>query len=417
MGQLTNGILDLYCGCLGVLLLLVRPDPQFRSVPTKQNRLMMTVACSMLLCDGAAMCFFSGNAAVFTALSVISSFGFYFIAAYYLRYAAEVLSAWGDKSARLLCRINHVFCGTGFCFWAVDCVWPFYYDVRNHVVTNAALYLVAACPGVISVVLNTTLILVNRKKTTPGDDAMLMLLPMLPFVAYIVRRFVPGLSLQYVLIFASILLNHFRFDAKRDRELENRTREVQTLRLKNTLERVKPHFIYNVLTSIYYLCEKDPPTAQSAVGTFSVFLREALDHAEQNEMIPFGKELALIENYEQLEHLRFGNRFEIVYEIGPDDFSVPPFCVQTLVENAIKHGSRHKTDVVIRILTTETENEYLVEISDNGAGFDPETTELTGKPSGIRNIRELLEFTGRGMLTISSIPGQGTTAVLHIRKQ
>ena len=134
-------------------------------------------------------------------------------------------------------------------------------------------------------------------------------------------------------------------------------------------------------------------------------------------MIPFGKELALIENYEQLEHLRFGNRFEIVYEIGPDDFSVPPFCVQTLVENAIKHGSRHKTDVVIRILTTETENEYLVEISDNGAGFDPETTDLTGKPSGIRNIRDLLEFTGRGMLTISSIPGQGTTAVLHIRKQ
>ena len=298
----------------------------------------------------------------------------------------------------------------------MDYAFPFFYDVRTHTVLHTALYAVSAAPGAISVLLDAALIMASRKRAPLGDKTLLMVLPFLPFVSFIVAWLVPGLSLQQPLIFACLLLNHFRFDARKDRELENRDRETQMLRLPSTLERVKPHFIYNVLSSIYYLCEKDPPAAQKAIGDFSVFLREALDHAEQNDAIPFSKELDLIRYYEQLEHVRFGSRFHIVYEIGPTDFSLPPFCVQPLVENAVKHGVKNGAEVEIRIGTAERNGEYLVWVIDTGAGFDPAAADMTGKPSGICNIRELMELTGCGTLAISSAVGKGTAAMLYIRK-
>lgn len=417
MGQLISGAVYLYCGVLALLLLGVHMDVRYRSSLSRKNRRLLLATAVMLLCEGVAICFLRGTGLPYTLLSVTSTACFYAVILLYLLYVAEVLGPGRGKSAKVLCAINAVCSVSGFLYWCADYVYPFFYDVHTYAVTDRALYVLGAVPGCLSVALNCLLIMLNHKQTPFRDLSLLMLLPLLPFVSYLVGWFVPGLSLQYALIFASLLLNHFRFDARKDRELENRTREAQTLRLQNTLERVKPHFIYNVLTSIYYLCEKDPPTAQKAVGDFSLFLREALDHAEQHEVIPFKKELDLIRYYEQLEHIRFGDRFRIAYAIGTEDFSLPPFCVQPLVENAIKHGVKSGADVCIRIETRETDREYLVTVSDNGSGFDPDATDLNGKPSGIRNIRELMELTGSGALEVQSVAGNGTTALLRVSKK
>jgi len=97
--------------------------------------------------------------------------------------------------------------------------------------------------------------------------------------------------------------------------------------------------------------------------------------------------------------------------------SLPPFSLQPLVENAVKHGLQNGAGGKIQIATREEEDAYLVIVIDNGAGFNPDEADLRNKPSGIRNIQQLLQLTGSGELEIISEKGKtGTKAVLHLQK-
>ena len=416
MGRLISGALDLYCGCLALILLLVTLRKSLRSSVSKKSRIMLLTACIMLLCYGSAICFFSETKLLHPILSVCSIICFYLIMALYTRYLADILSAEQHRSTLVVFRVNAFVCAIGACYWCADYIYPFFYDVRNHHLLQPALYVVSILPGIVSVLLDLLLILLSKKETALQDRLLLMAFPLLPFVSFLVNWLIPGLSLQQSMIFASLLMNHFYFDAKKDRELEHQKKELQVLRLKNTLERVKPHFIYNVLTSIYYLCAKDSMLAQKAIEAFSSFLREALQHAEHLVQVPFERELSLIKNYVKLESLRFENQFTVFYKIDETSFFVPPFSVQPLVENAIKYGMRRMQNGKIFVAVKEVDSEYLVTVTDNGVGFDAEQLHNDKNPSGIRNVQEMLKLTGSGYLEVFSTPGNGTHAVMHVYK-
>ena len=183
------------------------------------------------------------------------------------------------------------------------------------------------------------------------------------------------------------------------------------------ISQIQPHFIYNTLSSIRTLIKLDPDRAYNLVYDFSKYLRANIDSIGQGGMIPFAQELEHIRNYCNIEKVRFGDKLALVYEIGPDGFEVPPLTVQPLVENAIKHGIRGKNgDGTVKVSTFEDEHSYMVEVLDDGAGFDP----AAGVPktsAGLENIRLRLQEIAGACLEINSIPGKGPRAIVRIPKQ
>jgi sensor histidine kinase YesM len=105
----------------------------------------------------------------------------------------------------------------------------------------------------------------------------------------------------------------------------------------------------------------------------------------------------------------------VIYSTQCKDFSVPPLTVQPLVENAIKHGITKKASGgTIKISTYEEDTNYVIEIIDDGVGFDSETTEMH---VGIKNVQNRVAATCRGTVTLKSTLGVGTRVTIEIPKQ
>ncbi|HYF32917.1 MAG TPA: histidine kinase [Chitinophagaceae bacterium] len=126
---------------------------------------------------------------------------------------------------------------------------------------------------------------------------------------------------------------------------------VKELELKTIKSHINPHFIFNALNSIRALIDENPERARNAITELSNILRSSMQ-AEKMETVSFEKELNIVKDYLALEHIRFEDRLKVEYEIDEDtlDQPVPPMMLQTLVENAIKHGvSKQMTGGLIKI--------------------------------------------------------------------
>ena len=194
--------------------------------------------------------------------------------------------------------------------------------------------------------------------------------------------------------------------------------ELQENRISIMLSQMRPHFIFNTLNTIYHLCEIDPDKARSTISSFSEYLRNNIDTLGQSEMIFFEKELSFVKTYLDIEKVRFDDELEITLDIAVTDFKLPVLTVQPLVENAVKHGTSKKEGVASLLLSTrETEEHYVITISDTGVGFDPTALQTDGhKHIGIDSARERLENLCGGSLTIESERGVGTTVTVRIPK-
>ena len=181
---------------------------------------------------------------------------------------------------------------------------------------------------------------------------------------------------------------------------------------------MQPHFLYNVLNSIYQLCEVNPKTAQDAIEKFSDYLRNNMASLEENGVIPFEEEYSHVKTYLALEQIRFPSKLRIAEDIQATNFKVPPLTVQVLVENAVKHGITKKRDGgMVTVSTRELADCWQITVSDTGRGFDPAHYDEDGKAHfGLRNARERLRLMAGGTLTVTSRPGQGTTAEIRIPK-
>ena len=209
-----------------------------------------------------------------------------------------------------------------------------------------------------------------------------------------------------------VLLNQNKVIAEKKEEIEN-------LQLNMVITQMQPHFVFNVLNIIYYLCAKDTKLAQTAIDNFSSYLRTNIDSLVSDELAPFSKELEHVKNYLDLEKLRFDEELEIEYDIGPTDFHLPMLVVQPLVENAVKHGiakSPNGGKLIVR--TIEDYDNYYIYVIDNGVGFDTKKKPANDGRShiGVENVRVRIEKRVNGKLEIFSTKGKGTTAVITIPK-
>lgn len=143
---------------------------------------------------------------------------------------------------------------------------------------------------------------------------------------------------------------------------------VKELELKTIKAHINPHFIFNSLNSIRALVDENPQRAREAVTELSNILRSSMQ-ADKVEMVPFERELNIVKDYLALENMRFEDRLRIEYQIDEDtlDQPVPPMMLQTLVENAIKHGiSKQINGGVVRIVSDFKDNYHELSVQNTG---------------------------------------------------
>jgi two-component system LytT family sensor kinase len=143
---------------------------------------------------------------------------------------------------------------------------------------------------------------------------------------------------------------------------------VKELELKTIKSHINPHFIFNALNSIRALIDENPNRARNAITELSNILRSSMQ-AEKVETVPFEKELDIVKDYLALEYIRFEDRLKIVYQIDEDtlDQPVPPMMLQTLVENAIKHGiGKQISGGMVKVISDFKENFHELVVQNTG---------------------------------------------------
>ncbi|MBI5857648.1 MAG: histidine kinase [Sphingobacteriales bacterium] len=157
--------------------------------------------------------------------------------------------------------------------------------------------------------------------------------------------------LPWVLIY---YFYHF-FQKSRKQQMDTLKMEslIKELELKTIKAHINPHFIFNSLNSIRALVVENPERARAAVTELSNILRSSMQ-ADKVETVTLERELGIVKDYLALENMRFEDRLKIEYEVDEDtlDQPVPPMMLQTLVENAIKHGiSKQIKGGVVKVIS------------------------------------------------------------------
>lgn len=229
-----------------------------------------------------------------------------------------------------------------------------------------------------------------------------------------------------ILIYAlNLLRTSIIAPLRKIRENKELARRLQKSRAELMASQIKPHFIYNTLNSIRALIKVDPELAQQTVYDFSTYLRSNLENVGERERIPFSDELRHIEAYLSIEKTRFEERLCVEEDIRARSFLVPPLSVQPLVENAVKHGVCARLEGgTVTIRSREEADAYVVEVEDNGVGFDVDSLEKKRGQDredfshiGLENIRFRIEEITGGKLEICSQMGKGTRVTVTFPKK
>jgi two-component system LytT family sensor kinase len=204
--------------------------------------------------------------------------------------------------------------------------------------------------------------------------------------------------------------------------IEHRLQEQEKLLLAAKIESLKsqinPHFLFNTLTSISSLIRAEPDTARTLIIRLSALLRRLLRSHEH--FVTLREELEAIDEYLDIEVIRFGPKLRVNKDIDPDtlDLIVPSMILQPLVENSIKHGFSRKVGPGAITLRSHRENgRAVIEVEDDGMGFFAESLD---KPMasgiGLANVRERLRviYGATYQLKLSSEPGKGTLARIEV---
>ena len=241
---------------------------------------------------------------------------------------------------------------------------------------------------------------------------------LLPAIAIIVQNSLKGYAIAYLSIIVSIEILFFFVNVQKNILLAKEQEKNKEAQIKIMMSQIQPHFIYNSLSSISTLINIDPNKAQKALDDFTEYLRHNLSSLTETNLIPFEDELRHIETYISLEKLRFNDRLNINYDIKVTDFYVPPLSLQPLVENAIKHGILKKVEGgTLLFKTYEIDNAYVVEVIDDGVGFNiNDVDSKNNQHIGINNIRQRLKTMCNASLEITSEVGKGAKAMVTFYK-
>lgn len=185
---------------------------------------------------------------------------------------------------------------------------------------------------------------------------------------------------------------------------------------------MRPHFIYNTLSNIYYLCQLDPEKAQKVIDDFSTYLKKNFGAVAKQGLITFEEELEHTKAYLAVVKARYEDLLFIDYDTPLTNFKLPPLSMEPLVENAVKHALDPDSDPLYIMIRTRREGSFnLIIVENTGVDFPFEDTAnfsslvMNDEPHiGLANVKSRLETSCGGSLTITKRPDGGTIATIRI---
>ncbi len=207
-------------------------------------------------------------------------------------------------------------------------------------------------------------------------------------------------------------------NARIEHRLEEQEKLLLAARIEALSNRINPHFLFNTLTSISSLIRTQPDTARMLITKLSGLLRRLMRSTDH--FVTLREELESIDQYLDIEVVRFGPQLQVVKEVGAGtlDLIVPSMLLQPIIENSIKHGLTRKVGGGrITIRTERRGDRTLVEVHDDGLGMTEERlADALSGGIGLSNVNERLRtiYGTACMLKLSSLIGRGTTVSVEI---
>jgi two-component system, LytTR family, sensor kinase len=233
----------------------------------------------------------------------------------------------------------------------------------------------------------------------------------------------PGsLWMMFVVLLATVLGVATPIKIWNNARIEHRLQEQEKLLLAAKIEalanQISPHFLFNTLTSISSLVRTQPDTARMLILKLSGLLRRLMRSTDH--FVTLREELESIDEYLDIEVIRFGPHLKVVKQIAAQtlDVIVPSMILQPLVENSIKHGLQRKVGGGrITIRTAVRDGHTIIEVLDDGVGMTEERLgHALGDGIGLSNVNERLRtiYGANCHLRLTSVPGEGTCASVAI---
>ena len=216
-------------------------------------------------------------------------------------------------------------------------------------------------------------------------------------------------------IWSVIYFGYHFFERSRQQEIERLqwAASINETELNNLKAQLNPHFMFNAMNSIRALVEEDPILCKKAITQLSNLLRNTLQTGKR-KLVPIEEEMKIVQDYLALEKIRYEERLniEIQLEDGIEKCLVPPLLLQTLVENAIKHGvSMIRKGGTLRIVGAFKGEELHITILNDGK-YSPKPAEGVG--IGLKNSTKRLEilYGDKGSIEISNVDNHVETRVI-----
>jgi two-component system, LytTR family, sensor kinase len=202
--------------------------------------------------------------------------------------------------------------------------------------------------------------------------------------------------------------------ARIEHRLQEQEKLLMAARVEALASQINPHFLFNTLTSILSLIRSQPETARVLIVKLSGLLRRLL--SSQEHFVTLREELEAIDEYLDIEKMRFGTKLHIEKQIdlASLDTIVPSMLLQPIVENSIKHGLEPKIGqgrIVIK--SVREKGHTIIDVIDDGVGVSTQdAVTVKGNGIGLRNVNERLRviYGANYQLQLDSVPGGGTCA-------
>jgi two-component system, LytTR family, sensor kinase len=210
-----------------------------------------------------------------------------------------------------------------------------------------------------------------------------------------------------ILYFAAIYLKNYEREEIKNLRLNASINEIE---LGNLRSQLNPHFIFNALNSIRALIDEDPQIAKKAITRMSRILRSSL-MAGRRKLVPLKEEIELVKDYLALEKIRYEERLEYQIDIAQEllDALVPPIMLQTLVENAIKHGISHlPKGGRIKVQAEQRRDQLRLMVINTGTYKSRNSEKDKDTAVGLENSARRLQllFGSKSQLTIDNKEGE-----------
>ena len=288
-----------------------------------------------------------------------------------------------------------------------------YYTEENNRYYRGPGYVLLLIPLIVIIILNIAAVFRRHKKLSKKYFIGLLVYLFTMTVAVVMHMLIAvdmmvvfGIALCALTMFGFIISDNMEQYMRQQREIAHQRSSVMVLQMR-------PHFIYNTMMGIYYLCDQDPAKAKQVTLDFTSYLRKNFTAIASEEMIPFNDELEHTRAYLAVEQAQFEDSLFVSFDTPHTMFRVPPLTLQPIVENAVKHGMNESCDPIhISVMTRQTDLSSEIVVNDDGPGFKP--TDDDEPHIALNNIRQRLELMCGGTLEVASREGGGTSVKVTI---